>query len=148
MALYSTGHRGLTTWKVVWSPLWVVSTGTDAGSTTYAAIAPDADRPTAAVVVHRSALLDALSALFESYWERAVPIVIGADGALGSEPPAPPAADVAPAGRSPHVRHAVTGLARRWEASKLNATSVILDVNRGVARHGDDRDATTDHRGG
>jgi hypothetical protein len=55
----------------------------------------DADRPTAAVVVHRSPLLDALSALFERYWERAVPIVVDADGALGTEPPAQSAVDEA-----------------------------------------------------
>ncbi len=55
----------------------------------------DADRPTAAVVVHRSLLLDALSALFERYWERAAPIAIDADGGLGREPPAQSAVDEA-----------------------------------------------------
>ena len=48
-----------------------------------------------AVVVHRSPLLDALSALFERYWERAVPIAVGADGAVGTEPPRQSALDEA-----------------------------------------------------
>jgi DNA-binding CsgD family transcriptional regulator len=39
------------------------------------------ERPTEAMaIVHRSALLDALIALFESYWERARPVVPGAAG--------------------------------------------------------------------
>jgi hypothetical protein len=53
----------------------------------FAATLPVTGRPTAAedgskavVVVHRSPVLDALSALFEAYWEQAVPLVLNADG--------------------------------------------------------------------
>jgi len=38
------------------------------------------DTVKAVVVVHRSPMLDALSALFEAYWEQAVPLVLSADG--------------------------------------------------------------------
>jgi hypothetical protein len=53
----------------------------------FAATLPVTGRPTAAedgskavVVVHRSPMLDALSALFEAYWDQAVPLVLNADG--------------------------------------------------------------------
>lgn len=39
--------------------------------------------PFKALVVHASGLLEALSALFESEWRAAVPLVLGADGAPG-----------------------------------------------------------------
>lgn len=38
------------------------------------------DRSKAVVVIHRSPMLDALSALFEAYWEQAVPLVLDPDG--------------------------------------------------------------------
>jgi hypothetical protein len=53
----------------------------------FAATLPVTGRPSAAddgskavVVVHRSPMLDALSALFEAYWDQAVPLVLTADG--------------------------------------------------------------------
>lgn len=53
----------------------------------FAATLPLAGRPGAAangsravVVVHRSPILDALSALFEAYWDQAVPLVLDAEG--------------------------------------------------------------------
>jgi len=53
----------------------------------FAATLPVTGRPAAAedgskavVVVHRSPMLDALSALFEAYWDQAVPLVLNADG--------------------------------------------------------------------
>jgi DNA-binding CsgD family transcriptional regulator len=45
------------------------------------------DRPTEAMaIVHRSALLDALIALFESYWERARPVVPDTTGPADLDP--------------------------------------------------------------
>lgn len=53
----------------------------------FAATLPVSGRPGAAdngsravVVVHRSPMLDALSALFEAYWDQAVPLVLNAEG--------------------------------------------------------------------
>jgi hypothetical protein len=40
----------------------------------------DDDGSKAVVVVHRSPMLDALAALFEAYWEQAVPLVLDAEG--------------------------------------------------------------------
>src|SRR5215469_3861554 len=55
----------------------------------FAATLPVIGRPGAAddgsravVVVHRSPMLDALSALFEAYWDQAVPLVLNAEGVL------------------------------------------------------------------
>jgi hypothetical protein len=39
------------------------------------------DASKAVVVVHRSPMLDALSALFEAYWNQAVPLILNAEGA-------------------------------------------------------------------
>jgi DNA-binding CsgD family transcriptional regulator len=52
----------------------------------------DNDRPTAAAIVHRSPLLTCLSALFETYWSMAVPLVVNAAGE-----PAPAPGEVSPA---------------------------------------------------
>src|SRR5262249_16775585 len=38
------------------------------------------DGSKAVVVVHRSPMLDALAALFEAYWDQAVPLVLNAEG--------------------------------------------------------------------
>jgi DNA-binding CsgD family transcriptional regulator len=53
----------------------------------FAATLPMTDGPAldgtmskAVIVVHRSPMLDSLSALFESYWEQAVPLAFGSDG--------------------------------------------------------------------
>jgi hypothetical protein len=40
----------------------------------------DGDGSRTVVVVHRSPMLDALSALFEAYWDQAVPLVLNAEG--------------------------------------------------------------------
>lgn len=40
----------------------------------------DDDGSRAVVVVHRSPMLDALAALFEAYWDQAVPLVLSAEG--------------------------------------------------------------------
>jgi hypothetical protein len=61
----------------------------------FAATLPVTGRPEAAddgskavIVVHRSPMLDALSALFEAYWDKAVPLVLNADGVPTKATPA------------------------------------------------------------
>ncbi|MDG4822349.1 helix-turn-helix transcriptional regulator [Asanoa sp. WMMD1127] len=44
-------------------------------------MADESNQPTA-IVVHRSGLLDALQALFDAVWHRALPLTLGPDGAL------------------------------------------------------------------
>jgi hypothetical protein len=62
----------------------------------FAATLPVSRRPDSAdagsravVVVHRSPMLDALSALFEAYWDQAVPLVLNADGVHALAGPVP-----------------------------------------------------------
>lgn len=50
-------------------------------------------RPPSVVVVHRSPLLDALSALFETYWRMAIPLTIKSAGIVGLDAAPPPRAE-------------------------------------------------------
>lgn len=76
------------------------------------------ERPPAAIVVHDPTLLAALSALFELYWERAVPVSVRARGADPDGPDAGIGTDT-DAGAGAILPLLVAGLTDREVAAKL-----------------------------